>query len=107
MSRPVYQYQPTTGKALAERQPHVLEIAAGAVNENERHVLTGCICANFDQVLSQSADIHETPARRMRPPDQHRPDAGDDGADDEDEDDCNTRLHVQQNPCSIRLVREG
>ena len=65
------------GEALAERKPHVFEIAAGAVDKNDRHAGIG---AKLDHMLTQAADVDQTPARRMRPLDQPRADKSDDCA---------------------------
>ena len=67
---------------LAERKPHVFEIAAGAVNEDERW--RAGIGTEFDDMLAQAADVDETAARRMRALDQPRADKRDHGAGAED-----------------------
>jgi hypothetical protein len=67
---------------FAEREPHVFEIAAGAVNESDRRRVARR--TQIDDVLTKSADVDEAPARRMRPLDQPRADESDDGAGGED-----------------------
>jgi hypothetical protein len=97
---PVDQDEPPSGKALAEREPHVFEIAAGAVDEDDRDIflrfLRGDISHALGNMLAQTADIDEAAARWMRPRNQHRADTGDNGADDKD--DCNTRQHDAAKP---------
>jgi len=63
---------------FAEREPHVLEIAAGAVDENDRR--RGTRRAQLDNVLTHSIDVDKSPARRVRPFDQPRADESDYGA---------------------------
>jgi hypothetical protein len=65
------------GQPLAERQPHVFEIAAGAMDKNDRQSGIG---AELGDMLAQAADVDEAAARRMRPLDQPRPDKSDDRA---------------------------
>ncbi len=55
------------GKTLAERQPHVFEIAAGAVDKNDWQSGIG---AELGHMLAQAADVDEAAARRMGPLDQ-------------------------------------
>ena len=71
----------TGGEALTERQTHVLEIAAGTMEENNRRPIdySGAI-AQFDDVLAQAADLEEAPAWWVRPLDQLRADESDSGA---------------------------
>ena len=71
----------TRRKPFAERNPHVFEIAAGAVNENDRW--RGSV-ADLNHMLAQTVDLDEAAARRMRPLDQPCADDGDDGAGGED-----------------------
>jgi hypothetical protein len=70
----------TGGEALSERQTHVLEIAAGTMEENNRRPIdySGAL-AQFDDVLTQAADLEEAPAWWVRPLDQLRPDESDGG----------------------------
>ena len=72
----------TGGETLAEREPHVLEIAAGAVDENDRRRIVRR--AQIDDVLAQSINVDEASARRMRALDQPRTDESDGGAGGED-----------------------
>ena len=71
----------TVGEALTERQTHVLEIAAGTMEENNRRPIdySGAL-AQFDDVLTQAADLEEAPAWWVRPLDQLRADESDRGA---------------------------
>jgi hypothetical protein len=71
----------TGGEALTERQTHVLEIAAGTMEENNRRPIdySGAI-AQFDDVLTQATDLEEAPAWWVRPLDQLRADESDGGA---------------------------
>ena len=71
----------TGGEALTERQTHVLEIAAGTMEENNRRRIdySGAL-AQFDDVLTQAADLEEAPAWWVRPLDQLRADESDGGA---------------------------
>ena len=78
------------GKTLAERQPHVFEIAAGAVEKNDRQ--TGS-AAKLDHMLAQAADVDEAAARRMRPLDQPRPDESNDCAGGKDFGNGGQRVH--------------
>src|ERR1700728_5143889 len=51
-------------KRLAERKPHVFEIAAGAMQENDRRLVRagGRAAAQFDHVLALTVDIDEATA---------------------------------------------
>jgi hypothetical protein len=71
----------TGGEALSERQTHVLEIAAGTMEENNRRLIdySGAI-AQFNDVLTQATDLEEAPAWWVRPLDQLRADESDGGA---------------------------
>jgi len=71
----------TAGESLTERQTHVLEIAAGTMEENNRRRIdhSGAL-AQFDDVLTQAADLDEAPAWWVRPIDEPRADQSDDGA---------------------------
>ena len=71
----------TGGEALTERETHVLEIAAGTMNENNRRRIDySGAPAQFDDVLTQAADLEEAPAWWVRPLDQPRADERDGGA---------------------------
>ena len=71
---PVEEYDAVAGgEALAERKTHVLEIAAGAMQQHDRRrIRCAGVLAHFDDVLAQAADLDEAPARRVRPLDQPR-----------------------------------
>jgi hypothetical protein len=71
----------TGGEPLTECQTHVLEIAAGTMNDNNRRRFdySGAL-AQFDDVLTQAADLEEAPAWWVRPLDQLRADESDGGA---------------------------
>jgi hypothetical protein len=71
----------TGGEALPERHTHVLEIAAGTMEENNRRPIdySGAI-AQFNDVLTQATDLEEAPAWWVRPLDQLRADESDGGA---------------------------
>ena len=71
----------TGGEALTERQTHVLEIAAGTMEENNRWPIdySGAI-AQFNDVLTQATDLEEAPAWWVHPLDQLRADESDGGA---------------------------
>ena len=71
----------TVGEALTERQTHVLEIAAGTMEENNRRPIdySGAL-AQFNDVLTQATDLEERPAWWVRPLDQLRADESDGGA---------------------------
>ncbi len=102
MARPVDQYQPPPGQMVAKREPHIFEIAAGAVNENERQrgIRRFAGPTDIDHMLAQTVDFDETPARRMRALDQCGADKRDNGANDKD--DCNTRQHDTAKPLPDR-----
>jgi hypothetical protein len=71
----------TGGEALAKRETHVLQIAAGTMEENNRRRIgySGAL-AQFDDVLTQAVDLKETPAWWVRPLDQPRANESDSGA---------------------------
>jgi hypothetical protein len=52
----------TGGEALTERETHVLEIAAN----NRRRIDYSGALAQFDDVLTQAADLEEAPAWWVR-----------------------------------------
>ncbi len=82
------------GEMFAERQMHVLEIGAGAVqNHDRRRARRGGARSHFDHVLRETADIDETAARPMQPLDQQRADQRDETASAQHRNDNNKRGH--------------
>ena len=79
------------GKLLGERQVHVFQIGAGAVQHRDRQRIVRVARSHFDDVLRKAADIDEAAARAMRALDQARADEGDDGAGAQDCDDDRER----------------
>src|SRR5262249_5737977 len=69
-ARPVNKYDAVTrGQRLPECKPHVFEIAAGAVDENDRRRCSRRD-SELDYVLTQTPHVYEASARRMRASDQ-------------------------------------
>ena len=82
------------GEALAKRKTHVLEIAAGAMQQHDcRRVRCAGVLAYFDNVLAQAVDLDKAPARRVRPLDQPHANEGDGGADAKQDGDNGERVH--------------
>ena len=71
----------TGGEALTERETHILEIAAGTMEENNRRRIDySGVLAQFDDVLTQAADLEEAPPWWVRPLDQFRANESNGGA---------------------------
>jgi hypothetical protein len=58
----------TRGQPLAQIEPHVFEIDAGAMDENDRRRICGR--SELDHMLAHAARFDETSTRRMRAADQ-------------------------------------
>jgi hypothetical protein len=84
----------TGGEALTERETHVLEIAAGTMEENNRRRIdySGAV-AQFDDVLTQTADLEEAPAWWVHQLDQLRADDSNGGAAAKDRSDNGESVH--------------
>ena len=82
------------GEMFAERQMHVLEIGAGAVqNHDRRRARRGSARSHFDYVLRETADIDETATRPMQPLDQQCADQRDQAASAQHRNDDDQRGH--------------
>src|ERR1043165_7746641 len=97
-ARPIDQNDAVTvGQALGERQVHVFEIAAGAVNDDDRRYV-GRGGSELDHVLTHTPHFNETSARGMGASDQPRPDRGDERAKREHDGDDDKRFHYSITP---------
>ena len=59
----------TCGKTFAEREIHILEIGAGAMEKNDRRHFMAAV-SEFDHMLTKAVDFNEAAGRHMRPLDQ-------------------------------------
>src|SRR5262249_44627623 len=52
---------------IGEREPHVLEIAARAVQQHDRRIIVGGLrpLVDVDHMQPRAADLHEAAGRRM------------------------------------------
>ena len=63
MARPIHQNHPMAFRELvAERQPHVFEIAARTVEQNDRRSSCG---TKLDQMDAAAGNLDKSPGRRM------------------------------------------
>ena len=79
---------PAFGERLAQGEPHVFEIAAGAMQENQRRLVRGLV-AEFGDVQGAAACVDKSPGRTQRAFDHGLRDHGDRGEQDERDDDGN------------------
>ena len=82
------QNPPPFGERLAQGEPHVFEIAAGAMQENQRRFVRGPV-AQFGDVQSAAARVDKSPGRTQRAFDHGLPDHGDRGEQDKRDDNGN------------------
>jgi hypothetical protein len=82
------------GEALAKRKMHVLEVAAGAMQQHDcRSIRCAGVLAYFDDVLAQAVDLDKAPTWRVRPLDQPDANEGDGGAGAKEDSDNGERVH--------------
>ena len=82
------------GEMLAERQFHILEVAAGAVQkDNGKSVRISGPARQLDDMLVKTADVNKSAPRQMSALNQPRTNESDDGAGAEDRDDNCDRGH--------------
>src|SRR6202040_2129951 len=93
----------TRGQLLAQIEPHVFEVAAGAMDKKKRRRIRRRR-SKLDHVLTDMAHFNEAAARRMSASNQPRPDRGDERAKREHDSDDDERMH--RSTSLGRLARE-
>ena len=83
----------TRGKPLAEREVHVLEIGACAMEKDDRERIFRATAPHFNHMLTEAVTLDKAAAWPMRPLDQISPDERHDGADTQDDSDNCDRGH--------------
>jgi hypothetical protein len=88
---------------LAQSQPHVLEIAARAVQQHDRD--TTVLRAKFKNVQAPTVDLHRAAGRRMLPLDQERADSRRERQQPDDERDAERDIQDHEGKPGHALLR--